>query len=32
MAACDEGLAAKPVTNWEAYRHSLCDRMARYRK
>jgi malate dehydrogenase (oxaloacetate-decarboxylating)(NADP+) len=32
MAACDEGLAAKPITDWDAYRRSLRDRMAKYWK
>ena len=29
-AACDEGLAARPVTDWDLYRTSLKERMARY--
>ncbi len=29
-AACEEGLAAKPITDWEAYRLSLVKRMAKY--
>ncbi len=29
-AACEEGLAAKPITDWEAYRVSLVKRMAKY--
>jgi len=29
-AACDEGLAAKPITDWEAYRKSLVKRMEQY--
>lgn len=29
-AACEEGLAAKPITDWEAYRESLVKRMAPY--
>jgi malate dehydrogenase (oxaloacetate-decarboxylating)(NADP+) len=32
MAACSEGLAAKPLADWEAYRSCLRDRMARYWK
>lgn len=31
-AACEEGLAAKPITDWEAYRVSLEKRMAKYWK
>ena len=31
-AACDEGLAAQPVTDWDAYRAGLHKRMARYWK
>ena len=29
-AACEEGLAQKPITDWEAYRVSLVKRMAKY--
>lgn len=29
-AACEEGLAAKPITDWEAYRASLVKRMEKY--
>ena len=29
-AACEEGLARKPITDWEGYRKSLVDRMAHY--
>ncbi len=29
-AACDEGLAAAPVTDWDAYRSALKARMKRY--
>jgi len=29
-AACEEGLAAKPITDWEAYRSQLRRRMERY--
>ena len=29
-AACEEGLAKKPITDWEAYRKSLVERMAHY--
>lgn len=29
-AACEEGLARKPITDWEAYRISLRERMARH--
>ncbi|MDC7126008.1 MAG: malate dehydrogenase [Spirochaetales bacterium] len=29
-AACDEGLAAKPVTDWDAYKAGLKKRMERY--
>jgi len=31
-AACEEGLAAKPITDWEAYRASLVKRMEKYWK
>lgn len=31
-AACEEGLAAKPITDWEAYRVSLEKRMEKYWK
>ncbi len=31
-AACEEGLAKYPITDWEGYRKSLRDRMARYWK
>ncbi len=31
-AACDEGLADKPITDWDAYRESLVKRMAKYWK
>lgn len=31
-AACDEGLAAKPITDWDAYRASLVKRMEKYWK
>lgn len=29
-AACEEGHAAKPITDWEAYRKSLVKRMEKY--
>lgn len=29
-AACDEGLAKYPITDWEKYRESLRNRMAKY--
>ena len=29
-AACEEGLAREPVTDWEAYRKGLRDRMEKY--
>ncbi|MDD3997150.1 MAG: malic enzyme-like NAD(P)-binding protein [Sphaerochaetaceae bacterium] len=29
-AACEEGLARKPLTDWEGYRKSLVERMAHY--
>lgn len=29
-AACDEGLASKPISDWEAYRSTLVKRMAKY--
>lgn len=29
-AACEEGLALHPITDWEGYRQSLVDRMAHY--
>lgn len=29
-AACEEGLALRPITDWEAYRESLKKRMAHY--
>lgn len=29
-AACEEGLAANPITDWEAYRKSLAKRMEQY--
>jgi len=29
-AACEEGLATKPITDWEAYRASLVKRMEKY--
>lgn len=29
-AACEEGLAGKPITDWEAYRVSLVKRMEKY--
>lgn len=29
-AACEEGLARKPITDWEGYRKSLVERMAHY--
>ncbi|MBI9106544.1 MAG: malate dehydrogenase [Spirochaetales bacterium] len=31
-AACDEGLAASPITDWDAYREQLRSRMAKYWK
>jgi malate dehydrogenase (oxaloacetate-decarboxylating)(NADP+) len=31
-AACDEGLAAKPITDWDAYRAGLEKRMEKYWK
>lgn len=31
-AACEEGLASKPITDWEAYRASLVKRMEKYWK
>ncbi len=31
-AACEEGLAEKPITDWEKYRKTLRDRMAKYWK
>ena len=31
-AACEEGLAEKPITDWEAYRVSLVKRMEKYWK
>ena len=30
--ACEEGLAAKPITDWELYRKSLVERMSQYWK
>lgn len=30
QAACEEGHAAKPITDWEAYRKSLAKRMEHY--
>ena len=30
QAACEEGLAKEPITDWEAYRESLIKRMAHY--
>ncbi len=30
QAACEEGLAQEPITDWEAYRESLVKRMAHY--
>ena len=30
QAACREGLAQKPITDWDAYRLNLRERMARY--
>jgi len=29
-AACEEGLAEKPITDWESYRQGLVKRMAHY--
>ncbi len=29
-AACEEGLAKKPITDWDAYRKELRDRMEKY--
>ena len=29
-AACEEGLALHPITDWEGYRKSLVARMAQY--
>jgi malate dehydrogenase (oxaloacetate-decarboxylating)(NADP+) len=29
-AACEEGLAEKPITDWEGYRKSLVKRMEKY--
>ena len=29
-AACDEGVAAKPITDWEQYRKDLRERMRKY--
>ena len=29
-AACEEGLALHPITDWEGYRNSLVERMAHY--
>ena len=29
-AACEEGLARKPITDWDAYRSSLRERMSRH--
>lgn len=29
-AACEEGIALHPITDWEGYRKSLADRMAHY--
>ncbi|MBN1970441.1 MAG: malate dehydrogenase [Candidatus Delongbacteria bacterium] len=29
-AACEEGVATKPITDWEAYRKELKDRIAHY--
>jgi len=29
-AACDEGLAREPITDWDGYRKSLRDRMKKY--
>jgi malate dehydrogenase (oxaloacetate-decarboxylating)(NADP+) len=29
-AACEEGLAAKPITDWDAYATQLRGRMAKY--
>ncbi|MCH3916915.1 MAG: malate dehydrogenase [Spirochaetia bacterium] len=31
-AACEEGVAAHPITDWDAYRASLVKRMAKYWK
>ena len=31
-AACEEGLAGKPITDWDAYRESLRKRMEHYWK
>lgn len=31
LAACEEGIAAKPITDWDAYRTSLKKRMSKYR-
>jgi malate dehydrogenase (oxaloacetate-decarboxylating)(NADP+) len=31
-AACEEGLAQQPITDWEAYRVSLVKRMEKYWK
>jgi malate dehydrogenase (oxaloacetate-decarboxylating)(NADP+) len=31
-AACDEGLASEPITDWDAYRDQLRSRMERYWK
>lgn len=31
-AACDEGIAAKPVTDWDAYKAGLVKRMEKYWK
>ncbi len=30
QAACEEGLAANPITDWDAYRESLKKRMAHW--
>jgi len=30
QAACEEGLAKEPITDWESYRESLVKRMAHY--
>jgi malate dehydrogenase (oxaloacetate-decarboxylating)(NADP+) len=29
-AACEEGLAKKPIADWDAYRQTLHTRMAKY--
>lgn len=30
-AACEDGVAKQPITDWEAYRESLVDRVKKYR-